>query len=182
MGPRCRRSRPRENRRSPWRREPEAIGELARLVDAQIVLWGELSGEQLTMKLMDLRTSELPAQIARPVTRPTDLRFAVEEVLQQIEGVASFEHPSSNWSGRTITRRSYGRSNANLVSNGDFEKNGAWTGVYRAELVRAERFAIDAGGGQGGDRGGCRGRQCTGAEPLAGVCRDEWPGRPFRCL
>lgn len=116
----------------------QQVRELGKQVDAQIVLWGELSGEKLQMRILDLRTPEAQGgqvqQVERAVKEPTDLRFAVEQVLESIQGMAAFEHPVEQqvWDDE-LSRRLW-KEGPNLLSNGDFSMAGKWTGIYQSEL------------------------------------------------
>ncbi len=111
------------------------IIELAKLVDAQIAVWGELAGEQLKVKLLDLRSPDSQVQeMSKTVKEPTDLRFAVEEVLERIKGVGQFEHPVEQSVWDDETSRKLWQDGPNLLANGDFSEPGKWTGIYQAEL------------------------------------------------
>ena len=108
---------------------------LAQLVDADIILWGEISGTTLQVKILDLRQPNAKEQLyKKEVPEPTDLRFAVEEVLQTIQGVGAFAHPveESLWNDPDAHR--LWRDNPNLLVNGDFSKEGQWTGIYQSEF------------------------------------------------
>jgi hypothetical protein len=117
---------------------PQQVRELAKQVDAEIVLWGELSGEKLTMRVLDLRTPESQThEIERAVKEPTDLRFAVEQVLESVQGMAAFEHPVEQrvWDDE-LSRRLW-KEGPNLLANGGFAAAGKWTGIYQSELYPA---------------------------------------------
>lgn len=114
---------------------PQEVSALAKQVDADIVLWGELSGQKLQMKILDLRTADAPVQkVEGDVKEPTDLRFAVEKVLEEVQGMPAFEHPVEErvWDDE-LSRRLW-KEGPDLLANGDFSTGGKWTGVYQSEL------------------------------------------------
>lgn len=114
---------------------PEQLRELAKTVEADVVLWGELSDGSLKVKVLDLRKPEnQPAEVDKSVREPTDLRFAVEEVLKAVPGVGEFEHPVETAVWEDAAAKKLWATNPNLVSNGDFKIPGRWTGIYQAEL------------------------------------------------
>ena len=159
--------------------KPDDIRERAKLADAEIALWGEISGGELRMKLLDLRSPDAQvSEIIRPARLATDLRFAVEEVLQEIAGVAAFEHPVEQvvWEDELSTKM--WQENANLVANGDFSKAGAWTGLYRAEMYSVavaevnpapDKVAIVKGAGEGNAMVLNLSRECAESNGLAAL-------------
>lgn len=139
---------------------PQQVTELAKQVDAEIVLWGELSGGKMKVKLLDLRTPDAQVQqVERAVKEPTDLRFAVEQVLESVQGMAAFEHPVEQrvWDD-DLSRRLW-KEGPNLLANGDFSAAGKWTGIYQSELYPVplqgelppeDKVAIVRGAGEDG--------------------------------
>ena len=114
---------------------PEKLKELSKLVDAQIILWGEVAGGVLHVKVLDMRSADAREQeLTKPVKEPTDLRFAVEEALQTIQGVAAFEHPVEQAVWDDPAALQLWEKNPNLLINGDFASAGKWTGIYQAEF------------------------------------------------
>lgn len=114
---------------------PDQLRDLAKLVDADIVLWGEYKGGALSVKVLDLHAADpKPTLVTRPVKEPTDLRFAVEDILQQVQNVPQFEHPIEQSVWDDETSKKLWQTNPNLLTNGDFSQAGKWTGVYRSEL------------------------------------------------
>jgi len=111
------------------------VRELAKQVDAEIALWGELSGEKLQMRILDLRIPEAQVQqIERAVKEPTDLRFAVEQVLESIQGMGAFEHPVEQQVWDDDLSRRLWKDGPDLLANGGFSTAGKWTGIYQSEL------------------------------------------------
>lgn len=114
---------------------PQEISALAKQVDAEVVLWGDFSGQKLQLRILDLRIANAPVQkVESDVQDPLALRFAVESVLEQIQGMPVFEHPVEQrvWDD-DLSRRLW-KEGPNLLVNGDFSTEGKWTGIYQSEL------------------------------------------------
>ena len=159
--------------------KPDDIRERAKVAEAEIALWGEISGGELRMKLLDLRSPDArTSEIIRPAKLATDLRFAVEEVLQEIVGVAAFEHPVEQVVWEDDLSKTLWQGNANLVANGDFSKAGAWTGLYRSEMYSVavaeanpapDKVAIVKGMGEGNAMVLNLARECAESNGLAAL-------------
>lgn len=159
--------------------EAGAIRELGKIAEADLALWGDLSAGQLKMKLLDLRAADAQAsEIIRPAGAPTDLRFAVEQVLQAIEGVEEFEHPVEQAVWEDELSKKLWQENPNLVANGDFSAAGKWTGLYRSEMYsaliasenpRVDKVAIVAGAGAGNAMVLNLSRECAESNGLAAL-------------
>lgn len=108
---------------------------LAAKANAQVLLWGEFSGSSLKVNLLDLRdANSSPRLIEKTLARPTDLRFAAEEIVEQVKGAARFEHPVETSTWDDPASDGAWTNNPNLLANGDFEKAGGWTGIYQSQL------------------------------------------------
>jgi hypothetical protein len=121
---------------------PDALVTLAKDESPVILIWGELNtagnGLDLKVKIDDLREKDAkPIEIEKPIRQPTDLRFAIEDILQQISGVGSFSHPVENAVTDDAQAREMWASNANLVNDGTFIKEGSWTALLRSEKYLA---------------------------------------------
>jgi hypothetical protein len=117
---------------------PEAVKQLARLVDAQVLVWGELSntndGATMKLKMLDVRdTNAKPRELTKVIKQPTDLRFVSEEILETLPGIAKFEHPSEEPVTHDATAEELWQKNPNLLKNGDFSVAGQWKGIYQSE-------------------------------------------------
>lgn len=114
---------------------PGQVRELARLVDADIALWGEYSGQSLRVTSLDLRDAgAAPKAITKTINQPADLRFAIEEILQEIQAAPQFDHPIEQTVWDDEAAKKLWQANPNLLANGDFAQAGHWMGVYRSEL------------------------------------------------
>jgi len=116
----------------------DAVIELGKLADAQILVWGEMTntdrGAQLRLQILDLRQKDSkPRSIEKLIKEPTDLRFASEEILQTLPGVKPFEHPSEVAVVNDAMAEELWKKNPNLVKNGDFSAAGAWDAIYQSE-------------------------------------------------
>jgi len=117
---------------------PAQLKEAADLAEANILIWGELSATQpgmaLKVNLLDRASGGKPLEVSKSIAQPTDLRFAVEEVLQALPQVSPFEHPSEQAVRHDAAADELWRRNPNLVVNGDFSAAGKWKGIYQSEL------------------------------------------------
>jgi hypothetical protein len=116
----------------------DAIRELGKLADAQVLVWGELSnasgGATMRLKILDLREKDpRPRELEKIIKEPTDLRFVSEEILQTLPGVAKFEHPNEDAVQNDASAEAMWKKNPNLVKNGDFVEAGGWQAIYQAE-------------------------------------------------
>lgn len=122
---------------------PEKIRKIAKLVDATVIVWGELAtagkSEKLRLKILDLRESDpKPRTVEKTLSAPTDLRFASEEVLEKLAGIKPFEHPSETPVQHDATAEELWKKNPNLVVNGDFSAAGGWEAIFRSEQYPVE--------------------------------------------
>ncbi len=116
----------------------DAIIELGKLADAQILVWGDMNntthGTRLHLQILDLRQKDAkPRSIEKLIKEPTDLRFASEEILQTLPGVKPFEHPSEVSVVNDALAEQLWKTNPNLVKNGDFSAAGSWDAIYQSE-------------------------------------------------
>lgn len=121
---------------------PDAVRELGKLVDADVLVWGEVinadGGTTVRMKVLDLREPKpSPRPISQVMKQPTDLRFISEEILQTLPGVATFEHPNEEAVTHDATADELWKTNPNLVVNGDFSADGHWEALFEAQ-----RYAV----------------------------------------
>jgi len=114
---------------------PEAIRELGKLVDADVLVWGEISGaNQIRLKVLDLREKDARVrELTKVIKEPTDLRFVSEEVLETLKGVSKFEHPSEEGVTNDATAEQLWKKNPDLVKNGDFSTAGSWQAIFEAQ-------------------------------------------------
>jgi hypothetical protein len=121
----------------------ETVRKLGTGVDATVLIWGELknSGQghgsihgTLRLKILDLRDKDpKPHEVTENINEPTDLRFATENVLETLPGIAKFEHPNEEPVHNDELSKSLWARNPNLVANGDFSDSGAWDAIYQSE-------------------------------------------------
>lgn len=82
--------------------------DLRRLIDHEkpaVLIWGELvggtptsvAGATIRLKVLDLRQAGAqPTDVVKKLADPTDLRFAVEEIVQTVAGVGPIRRPNEN--------------------------------------------------------------------------------------
>jgi len=103
-----------------------------------VLIWGELNGDDvlsLKLKMLDLRQPSAKAtEIDKTISEPTQLRFAVENVLQSISGMKEFEHPSEQAVNDDPAAAALWKANPNLLGEGNFADASKWTVLYRGEV------------------------------------------------
>ena len=129
-----------------------AVRELGALVKADVLVWGEMTGNTVKLNILDLRQDKPAVRaIEKVINEPTDLRFVSEEILETLPGVAKFEHPSEEAVQRDEQAEKLWATNPNLVVNGDFAKSANWNAIYQSEkyippaanqLPRADKVAM----------------------------------------
>lgn len=129
---------------------------LAKEAGAEVLIWGELNaaagGMMLRLKTFDVNQPDpLPHEFEKVIAQPTDVRLAVEDILQTLEGVRWFEHPVEEALQDDEGARKLFEKNPNLVVNGDFAVEGGWEALLQSEiyppaltdaLPEADRVAI----------------------------------------
>lgn len=128
------------------------VRELGKLVDADVLVWGDFvnlaAGATLRLRVLDLRQGQpRPQAIEKVVAEATDLRFAAEQILETLPGVARFEHPSEQAVSSDADSEAQWARNPNMVVNGDFSDSGCWKGIYQAEkysvTIKEDLPAVD---------------------------------------
>lgn len=121
------------------------IDQLKAFVDEQkpvVLIWGELDeqGSKWTLKVnvLDFREKPpKPREITKVCNAETEMRFAIEEVLQTIKGIDAFEHPIEQSVWDDATAKKLWEKNPNLVPNPNFAEANRWTAIYMAEKYPA---------------------------------------------
>lgn len=119
------------------------IKDLARLAEAQLLVWGEVSGKPgdrvVRLRLLDLREpGGKVREVSKAFKEPTDLRFLAESVLETLPAVAKFQHPSEEAVQRDERAEALWKTGPNLVTNGDFSQPGKWHAIYQSEKYEVE--------------------------------------------
>jgi hypothetical protein len=108
---------------------------LAQDADATILIWGEFDERTLKLHVYDSRKPTAPpSDLEKKIDDPTDLRFAIEEVLETLPGVKPFEHPTEVSVQHDAASDAAWDANPNLVAHGDFEgpdATTAWNALLR---------------------------------------------------
>ena len=107
------------------------LEELSNDAQVSVFIWGELNnganGVTLRAKLFDVNQPDpLPHEFEKVIAQPTDMRFAVEDILQTLDGVNPFQHPDEEAVVEDAKSAALFKKNPNLVVNGDFSAAGHW--------------------------------------------------------
>ena len=115
-----------------------AIRELGKLVEADVLVWGDLDrGGKMRLKILDLRAKDPKVrEITKTIAQATDLRFVSEEILETLPGVETFTHPPEEAVHTDLEADELFKKNPNLVFNGDFSVAKGWEAIYQAELYQ----------------------------------------------
>jgi hypothetical protein len=114
------------------------LEDLSKDVQASVFIWGELDngakGLNLRVKLFDVyQPDPLPHEFEKAIAEPTDLRFAVEDILQTLEGVKPFEHPNEEAVVDDAKSAALFKKNPNLLVTGDFSAAGHWKALLGSD-------------------------------------------------
>jgi len=109
----------------------KTLQNLSNDTNPDVLIWGELNqagtGTKLRIKTFDVdQPDPLPHEFEKTIAQPTDLRFAVEEILETLDGVKPFEHPSEEAMSNDPALAALFAKNPNLVVNGDFAESKNW--------------------------------------------------------
>ncbi len=120
---------------------PGELLEVAKDEKPQVMIWGQLeaaAGESvLRLKTFDVdQPDPLPHEFEKRIAQPTDLRFAVEDILQMLDGVRQFSHSSEEAVVDDAAARALFAKNPNLVPDGDLAaaSKDSWQALLRAEI------------------------------------------------
>ncbi len=117
----------------------KTVQDLGKDADPTVFIWGELDaaggGTKLRVKTFDLNQPDpLPHEFEKSIAQPTDLRFAVEEILQTLDGVKPFEHPSEESVSNDPALAALFAKNPNLVVNGNFSEGKNWAALLGPDV------------------------------------------------
>ena len=75
---------------------PDVLKMLAATEKPSILMWGDLNGTTLRIKILEFLkgAAAKPLEITKAINEPTDMRFAIEQVLEAIKDVKPFDHPN----------------------------------------------------------------------------------------
>jgi len=112
----------------------DEIKELGKQVDASVLVWGEMNGDVVKLKVLDLRLEDGKVQeIEKAVHEPQELRFVVEQILETLPNVEQFEHPNEEAVQNDAAAEALWKKGRNLIVNGDFSEPGQWDALYQSE-------------------------------------------------
>jgi hypothetical protein len=117
----------------------EQVKELADGSGAAVLIWGDLSSSGrdiglLRLNIVDLRQiPAIPRQAQKQIAQATDVRFAVEEILQSLPGVKPFDHPVEEALTADAASSAAWARNPDLVVDGRFADAGPWIALFRSE-------------------------------------------------
>ena len=117
----------------------KTLQDLAKDESPEVFVWGQLDGAgeamQLRLKTFDINQPDpLPHEFAKTIAQPTDVRFAVEDVLQTLTDVNRFSHPIEEAVQDDPAAREKFAHNPNLVHNGDFSGDDGWQALLRDQI------------------------------------------------
>jgi hypothetical protein len=115
----------------------DEITSLATDAGAVILIWGQMDEKTLRLHIFDTRSPATPpSDLTKSIDDPTDLRFAIEAVLETIPGVKKFTHPSESSLQDDAASAAAWKANPDLLQHGDFEgpaASEAWFALLRSE-------------------------------------------------
>jgi hypothetical protein len=98
-----------------------------------VIIWGAM-GKQLRLHILDLRHRDAkPIDYVADINHATDVRFAVEKLIEQMPGSQKFEHMTEEAVVHDDQAESLWKSNPNLAKEGTFDAPGDWRGMLAAD-------------------------------------------------
>ena len=118
--------------------KPEELITLSKDESPTLLLWGELNtsgtGFDLKIKTRDLRQKDQsPIETDKKIAQPTDLRFAIEQILQNINGIGEFNHPIQDAAKDDPQSQQLWNTNPNLVIDPKLQDPKSWLAILRSE-------------------------------------------------
>jgi hypothetical protein len=116
----------------------DEIKSLVQDAGAVVLIWGQMDEKTLKLHVYDARTTNPPSNLEKKIDDPTDLRFAIEQVLETLPGIAPFEHPSEVSVQEDAASAAAWKANPNLLPYGNFA--GADGSKLWFALLREEKY------------------------------------------
>jgi hypothetical protein len=105
-----------------------------------LIIWGQLS-KQLQLHILDLRKPDAkPIDYVADIGHATDIRLAVEELIEKLPGSKKFEHMTEEAVVRDPAAEKAWEKGPNLMKEGAFDAAGEWRAIlagnkYPPEVV-----------------------------------------------
>lgn len=103
-----------------------------------VIIWGQMN-EKLQLNVLDLRARKpkvVPFEY--DISHGTEVRFAVEQLIETLPGSKGFEHPNEEAVQHDETAEKLWRENPNLMTEGSFDAPGEWRAILRSDKYAPE--------------------------------------------
>ncbi len=98
-----------------------------------LIIWGQYS-TQIKLNVLDVRNSKLKAvEFSHDVGHATDVRFAVEALVETLPGSKGHEHMTEEAVVRDPIAEKMWREGPNLFAEGTFDQAGGWRGILAGD-------------------------------------------------
>lgn len=109
---------------------PEEMIKLTADEAPDVIIWGQFDGGELTLNVLDTRTSKTkPAVFNEKIEHATDIRFAVEKLVEAMPGGKQHEHMTETAVVRDEEAEKLWKEGPNLFKEGTFDAAGDWRGI-----------------------------------------------------
>jgi hypothetical protein len=98
-----------------------------------VLIWGQFDS-QLKLNILDLRDGKPKVQeFSYAIDHATDLRFAVEELVETLPGGKKHQHMTEEAVTRDPAAEKLWKDGANLFAEGTFDQPGDWRGILAGD-------------------------------------------------
>jgi len=96
----------------------------------ELIIWGQLDGGELRLNVLDTRFNKTKADLfAERINEPTDIRFAIEKLVESLAGSKAHEHMTEDAVVHDEQAEKLWKDGPNLFKEGTFDAPGEWHGI-----------------------------------------------------
>jgi hypothetical protein len=113
---------------------PDDIRAIASDEKPDVIIWGVMNAGELRVNVLDLRDERpQPRVFAHPIAHATDVRFAVEKLIESLPASTKHAYVSEEAVTRDPEAERRWRDEPNLMKEGTFDQPGDWRGILAAD-------------------------------------------------
>ncbi len=111
----------------------DEVCELSRDEKPDLIIWGQFDSE-LKLNILDLReTKPKVREFTQPIDHATDVRFAVEALVESLPGSKTHEHVTEETVVHDPQAEKLWKDGKNLFAQGAFDQPGDWRGILAGD-------------------------------------------------
>lgn len=113
---------------------PEEMIELVADEAPEVIIWGQYDAGELILNVLDTRTSKTrPAVFHQKIDHPTEIRFFVEKLVEEMPGGKPHEHMTEVAVVHDEKAERLWKEGPNLFKEGAFDEPGEWRGILAGD-------------------------------------------------